>query len=146
MLILVPAVFSGEFSTTDSESLVDGHGHDHGHGHGPEADPAADGHGPEADRRATDGHGPEADRRATDGHGPEAGPSARRVAKVRRPTVAQRMAKVRRLMVHSTRAQQELGELVLLCGIVFGLGPLSQTRTLWPRTGADLTGSDKVFS
>ena len=64
MHFLVPAVFSGEFSTTDTESLADGYGH------GPEGDPATDGHGPEAER--ADGHGPEADRRATDGHGPEA--------------------------------------------------------------------------
>ena len=54
MHFLVPAVFSGEFSTTDTESLADGHGH------GPEGDPATDGHGPEAER--ADGHGPEADR------------------------------------------------------------------------------------
>ena len=47
MHFLVPAVFSGEFSTTDTESLADGHGH--GHGHGPEGDPATDGHGPEAE-------------------------------------------------------------------------------------------------
>lgn len=34
MPFLTPAVFSGEFSTTDAESLADGHDRDHGHGHG----------------------------------------------------------------------------------------------------------------
>ena len=38
MHFLLPAVFSGELSTTDTESLADG----------PEANRAADGHGPEA--------------------------------------------------------------------------------------------------
>ena len=66
MHFLVPAVFSGEFSTTDTESLADGHGHDHGHDHG-------HGHGHGHDHGHGHGHRLLGESKGHRDHGPSRG-------------------------------------------------------------------------